>query len=180
MNRDYLLVKEISGINRISEEHLKNPKELAKRFGKHLRMLHSLKLDKHQDIDRTKLLLEQCNINVREDKFDMDIFFKTHGFTPNQGLLMLGSLSENYINDVYIHGDYCLSNIIMNNYEFGGIIDLDFSGIGDRHYDICSGLMSLNMNLHSKEYDDIFLDAYGIDAIDKDRLAFAKLLLILS
>ncbi|MEF9992491.1 MAG: phosphotransferase [Romboutsia sp.] len=178
--KDYLITKELVGENGISNNHLKNPEKLAYNFGKHLRMIHSMNLKEKPTTDRIKILLKQCSENVNNDKLDIDEFLHTYGFTPNQGLLMLDSLSNYYKNDVVIHGDYCLPNIIMNDYEFSGIIDMDSSGLGDRHYDICSALNSLNMNLKTKDYDNIFLDSYGRDMIDKGRMSFAKLLQILS
>lgn len=179
-NNDYLIVKEVEGENGISQNHIADPKKLASSFGNHLRIIHSLEYDICPGSNRTKSLFYECNKKVREDKIEMWSFHKKYGFTPNQGLLMLDSLKSSYVNDVFIHGDYCLPNIIMNDFEFSGIVDMDLSGMGDRHIDIVSGLRSLEINFKTKEYDDIFLDAYGRDLIDKDRLAFAKLLLILS
>lgn len=179
-SNDYLIVKEVKGDNGISQVHKNNPKKLASSFGSHLRMIHSLKYDICPGINRTKNLFYECNKKVREDKIDMASFHKKYGFTPNQGILMLESLKSSCVDDVFIHGDYYLPNIIMNDFEFSGIVDMDLSGIGDRHIDIMSGLKSLEINFKTKEYDDIFLDAYGRDLIDKDRLAFAKLLLILN
>lgn len=179
-NNDYLMVKEIEGENGISDNHLKDPKKLATSFGEHLRMLHSLKFDICPKNNRVKSLVNECNKNVREDKIDMDLFFKNYGFTPNQGLLMLDSLKTYSVDDVFIHGDYYLPNIIMDDFKFRGIVDMSLSGLGDRHFDIVSGIKSLEIVFKTKEYNNIFLDAYGTDRIDKDRLAFAKLLLILS
>lgn len=178
--RDYLLVKEIKGENGISDSHIKDPKKLASSFGKHLRMIHELQFSQCPMTNRIEEIINLCNKNVKEGKINMNNFFNKYGFTPNQGLLMLDSLKDNCINDVIIHGDYYLPNIIMNNYNFSGIVDVGWSGIGDRHYDIISGLHSLSKNFNTRQYDDLFLDAYGRELIDKDRLAFAKLLLILN
>lgn len=177
---DYLLIKEINGESGISDYHINNPKKLVSKFAEHLRMIHDLRYERSPKINRTEDLIKQCTINVREDKFDMEDFFNKYGFTPNQGLLMLDSLKLSHINDVYIHGKYCLPNIIMNDYEFKGIINMNLSGMGDRHFDIMSAIKSLGISLKTREYDDLFLDVYGRELIDKDRLAFAKLLLILS
>lgn len=179
-NYDYLLIKELNGESGISDYHVNNPKKLVAKFAEHLRMIHELKYESSPQINRTEQMMKQCNINVREDKIDMEDFFNKYGFTPNQGLLMLDSLKPSCINDVYIHGEYCLPNIIMKDYEFSGIINMNLSGIGDRHFDIISAIKSLGTSLKTREYDELFFDAYGRELIDKDRLAFAKLLLILS
>lgn len=75
-----------------------------------------------------------------------------------------------------IHGDYCLPNIILNNWAFEGFIDVADGGLGDRHYDLAWGLWTLNRNLKSSKYGQRFLDAYGKDCIDKDRLRICGLL----
>ena len=40
----------------------------------------------------------------------------------------------------------------------------------DRHIDLFWGIWSLNYNLHTPRYTDRFLDAYGRDGIDPDKL----------
>ena len=69
-----------------------------------------------------------------------------------------------------IHGDYCLPNIIMENFRFTGFVDLDHAGIGDPHRDISSALWTLNYNLKTDKYNNMFLDFYGRDKIDFERL----------
>lgn len=81
------------------------------------------------------------------------------------------------IDNVIIHGDYCLPNIIMDNFSFKGFIDLGYGGVGDRHYDIYWGIWTLNYNLKTDNYRDIFLDAYGRNDINDDGLNyFTKLI----
>ena len=72
--------------------------------------------------------------------------------------------------EVLLHGDYCLPNIILNNWEFSGYIDLDCSGFGDRHMDVLWGIWTLNYNLGTTRYTDRFMDAYGRDRIETEKL----------
>jgi kanamycin kinase len=48
--------------------------------------------------------------------------------------------------------------------------------MGDRHYDLAWGLWTVKRNLKSSKYGHRFLDAYGRDCIDKDRLRICGLL----
>jgi len=76
-----------------------------------------------------------------------------------------------------ITGDYCLPNIIMDNFAFKGFIDVGYGGVGDRHYDLYWGIWTLQYNLKTDKYRDIFLDAYGRKLIDEDGLKyFTKLI----
>lgn len=72
--------------------------------------------------------------------------------------------------DTLLHGDYCLPNIILDNWKFSGFIDLDSGGVGDRHVDLFWGLWTLNYNLKTDKYSRRFVDAYGSDKVDIEKL----------
>lgn len=72
--------------------------------------------------------------------------------------------------DTFIHGDFCLPNLILNDWKLDAFIDVGFAGIGDRHIDIYWVLWSLNHNLKTDKYTDYFLDLYGKGNYDKDIL----------
>lgn len=72
--------------------------------------------------------------------------------------------------DTLIHGDFCLPNIILDNWKFSTFIDLGLAGAGDRHIDIYWVLWSLNHNLKTDRYTDYFLSLYGKENYDKDVL----------
>jgi Aminoglycoside phosphotransferase len=70
-----------------------------------------------------------------------------------------------------------LPNIIMDNFAFKGFIDAGNGGIGDRHYDLYWGIWTLQYNLKTDKYRDVFLDAYGRKDIDDEGLKyFTKLI----
>ncbi|MGL5346537.1 MAG: phosphotransferase [Peptostreptococcaceae bacterium] len=179
-NYDYLIVKEVEGENGIYKKYLNNPKKLAHHYGIHLRAIHSIKNDNCPNVLKMEALINNARENVANRIFNMQQFFSEIGLTPQKCLLILEDLKSCYANDAFLHGDYCLPNIIMDDYKLKGIVDLDSCGVGDRHYDICSGLRSLRYNLQTSEYDEIFLESYGYDEIDKDRLTFCKILFILN
>ena len=72
--------------------------------------------------------------------------------------------------EVLIHGDYCLPNIILNNWRLSGYIDLGNGGIGDRHIDLLWGVWTLNFNLKTTAWTERFLDAYGRDRVEPEKL----------
>ena len=73
--------------------------------------------------------------------------------------------------DTLLHGDYCLPNIMLDNWQFSGFIDLDGAGVGDRHIDLFWGVWTLQFNLKTNRYGQRFLDVYGRDCIDMDLLS---------
>ncbi len=72
--------------------------------------------------------------------------------------------------DTFIHGDFCLPNIILDDWKFNSFIDLGLAGVGDRHIDIYWVLWSLNFNLKTDKYADYFLNLYGKENYDNDIL----------
>ena len=73
-------------------------------------------------------------------------------------------------NDTLIHGDYCLPNVMLDNWKFSAFIDVGNGGVGDRHIDLFWGVWTLWYNLKTNEYEDRFLDAYGRENFDRDML----------
>ena len=94
----------------------------------------------------------------RTDFSDCPLKSKTSAFVSNPVFTSL------------IHGDYCLPNIILDNFEFSGLLDLDHAGSGDPYRDISSALWTLTHNLKTDKYNDLFLDCYGRDKIDLQKL----------
>ena len=78
--------------------------------------------------------------------------------------------------DALLHGDYCLPNIMLQNWQLTGFIDVAEGGAGDRHYDLAWGLWTIMFNLKDRKYGDLFLAAYGRDKIDPVRLRLCALL----
>ena len=71
---------------------------------------------------------------------------------------------------VLVHGDYCLPNVMLDNWRFSGFIDVGGGGIGDRHIDLYWGCWSLQYNLKDSRWCSRFLDAYGRQDVDPDKL----------
>jgi kanamycin kinase len=78
--------------------------------------------------------------------------------------------------DVVIHGDYCLPNIILKDYKLQGFVDLGYGGVGDRHWDLFWGIWTLKYNLKTDKYKNIFLDAYGRNEIDSERMELSRII----
>jgi kanamycin kinase len=150
---DYLLTEAVSGEDGTSAGHLGNPGKLAGVFGEYLNMLHSLPPEGCPYPNRTRELLQEA----RGKGMDLGVL-EEYGYSA--------------ADRVIIHGDYCLPNIIMDNFAFKGFIDVGGGGIGDRHYDLYWGIWTLRYNLKTDKYKDAFLDAYGRHFIDEEGLRY--------
>ena len=76
--------------------------------------------------------------------------------------------------DTFIHGDFCLPNIILDNWKFSTFIDTGLAGVGDKHIDLYWVLWSLNYNLKTDKYTDYFLEQYGKEKVDMKLLKLVK------
>jgi aminoglycoside phosphotransferase len=59
--------------------------------------------------------------------------------------------------DTLLHGDYCLPNIILDNWKFSGFIDLGNGGVGDRHVGLFWAIWTLRYNLKTDQYRERFI-----------------------
>ena len=101
-----------------------------------------------------KALLPQFRISSREEAFQL---------IREQGHLLK--------TDAFIHGDACLPNFILKDADqFSCFIDLGLADFSDRHIDLFWAVWSLNYNLHDPKYAELFLDYYGIEQVDVNKL----------
>lgn len=63
----------------------------------------------------------------------------------------------------FIHGDFCLPNILVKDSKISGFIDLNDAGIGDKYADYSWCIWSFEYNLKTKEYTPILLKELGIE-----------------
>lgn len=121
--------------------------------------------------NQTAWLYERARHHRRQNGFEADFYPNDWGITDadlawaivEEGIGSLG-------NNTLLHGDYCLPNVIANNWELCGYIDLDTAGVGDRHYDLFWGLWTLHFNLGTTRYGQRFLDAYGRDLVEQEKI----------
>ncbi len=77
---------------------------------------------------------------------------------------------------VFTHGDYCLPNIIIDNEGNIGFIDLGRSGNADKYQDIALAIRSIKYNLQNDKWVRLFVNTYGIETIDNNKLEYYILL----
>ncbi|MBR3972596.1 MAG: aminoglycoside 3'-phosphotransferase [Oscillospiraceae bacterium] len=160
--RDWLLTGAIPGEDCIHPMYLKNPTRLCETTAELLWNLHHTDHTGCPVSDHTKLYLERVTRNYKTGNYDKSTFPDSFGYTSADEAWAAIQRNAKYLqSDMLIHGDYCLPNIILNNWRFSGFIDLDCAGVGDRHVDLFWGVWTLFFNLKTNKYQDRFLDAYG-------------------
>ncbi len=171
LEKDFLLTKKARGADATDKRYLDEPKKLAAKIGEFLRELHELDFDDCPVKDRMKSYFELAEKNAALDKYDLSF----GSFRTKEEALRVARDGKKILKcDTLIHGDYCLPNIIFDDWKFSSFIDLGSSGVGDRHVDIFWGAWTLNFNLKTDDYRDIFFDAYGKERIDAEALAIVS------
>ncbi|MDR2569199.1 MAG: aminoglycoside 3'-phosphotransferase [Oscillospiraceae bacterium] len=168
---DWLLTEKIYGDDCTAAKYLEQPERLAETLGERLALLHSLDYADCPVQDHTKRYLEKMECNKRSDIYDKSHFPDSFGYASAKEAWAV-VVNHNHLlkTDTLLHGDYCLPNVILDDWRLSGFIDLDNSGVGDRHVDIFWGAWTLWFNLKTEKYRQRFFDAYGRERIDEEVL----------
>ena len=163
---DYMLTESAAGEDLTHETYLAEPRRLAVTMGELLRELHSRPAE-GCPVLRMPEYLDTVRRNYRQGLFDMSLFGDRASFRDADSAYRFVEENAGVLcSEVLIHGDFCLPNIMLDGWKFSKYIDVGNGGIGDRHVDLFWGAWTLNFNLGTNEYRDVFFDAYGRDAVD--------------
>ena len=166
--RDWLLTSRVAGEDCTYKDYLADPKRLCDLLAMKLRELHETDFSDCPISDHTAAYLSTAERNFGLRQYDLSFFDEKS--TPEEAWRILQEGKGLLKSDTLLHGDYCLPNVMLDNWNFSGFIDLGNGGVGDRHVDLYWGAWTLKFNLGTDEYRDRFFDAYGRDKIDGDAL----------
>lgn len=167
--RDWLLTSAVEGEDCIHPDHLADPKRLCDLLGETLRTIHSLPAAGCPVEDHRERYFATAEENYRRGEWDLSYCHDAFA-TPEEAYAYLNGKRHLMQKDTLLHGDYCLPNVMLKDWQVSGIIDLGNGGVGDRHVDLYWGAWTLAFNLHTDAYRQRFFDAYGRDLIDGERL----------
>ncbi|MDR0857578.1 MAG: aminoglycoside 3'-phosphotransferase [Oscillospiraceae bacterium] len=168
--REFMLSEKIPGDDCTAAKYLGQPEKLCDTIAERLVFLHSLGCSDCL-VNHTNGYIERAKNNYLLGKYDKDLFPDNWGYTSAEEARSVIERSGHLLKaDTLLHGDYCLPNIILDDWRFSGFIDLDSGGVGDKHVDIFWGAWTLFFNLKTDKYRDRFLDAYGRGSINAEML----------
>ena len=167
--QDWLLTRRIQGEDCLSTQYVEDPVRLCDTTAHLLRMLHDSDSFGCPVINRTAAYISNALNNFQCNRYDKSHFPDNWGYASAVDALRVIERDASYLKaDTLLHGDYCLPNILLDNWKFSGFIDLGSGGMGDRHIDLFWGIWSLWFNLKTDRYRNRFLDAYGRTDINED------------
>lgn len=165
---DWMLTRKVSGEDCTHEQYTTDPKRLCDMTAELLRSLHE-ESTTGCPIHRTADYIATAQRNYQTRNFDLNLFPDNWGYATTEDAWRVVEENAKYLaSDTLLHGDYCLPNIILDNWKFSAFIDLDAAGLGDRHVDLFWGVWSLQFNLKTDRYRNRFLDVYGRDKVNED------------
>lgn len=171
LEADWLLTTRVPGEDCCHSVYLDDPTRLCDTTAELLRMLHSTDFTGCPVPDRTADYLAAARQNFEAGAYDTSLFPDNWGYTSAEEAWRIVENNGKYLkSDTLLHGDYCLPNIMLDDWRFSGFIDVDHGGVGDRHVDLFWGIWSLQFNLKTDRYRQRFLDAYGRDLVCEDTL----------
>ncbi len=169
--RDFLVTRAVPGEDCLNRQYLSDPRRLCDTLAGLLRQLHDTEAKDCPVTDRCGIYLREAKLGHAQGLYEEDLFPPDWGFSSADEAWTDIEANAKYLkNDALLHGDYCLPNILLQNWAFSGFIDLGKAGLGDRHFDILWGAWTLNFNLKTNVYFDRFLDCYGRDKIQPEKL----------
>ena len=168
---DWLLTEKIYGNDCTEAKYLEQPERLCDTLAEQLSKLHSMDFTGCPIPDHSERYLATAEYNKRNNIFNKDLFPDNWGYaTADEAYQVVETRGHMLRTDTLLHGDYCLPNIILDDWCFSGFIDLGSGGVGDRHVDLFWAIWSLSFNLKTNRYRERFIDAYGRDIVDEDIL----------
>lgn len=168
---DWLLTARVPGEDCTHAQYLSDPVRLCETTAELLRRLHDMPADNCPVSNRTDDYLAAAAQNRRAGCFDRSYLAPDlHRLSTDKVWQIVENCGALLKTDTLLHGDYCLPNIVLEDWRFSGFIDLDHSGVGDRHIDLYWGLWTLWRNLGTDQYCGRFLDVYGREKVDIELL----------
>lgn len=169
--KDIIITRRIVGEDCTHPDHLAEPSRLCDLLAQRLRALHEVDFFDCPIKDTVSEYIAAKEKSYFTDSYTKDHFPDSFGYRSGDEAWSVFSTGKSLLkNECLIHGDYCLPNIILDRWRFSGFIDLGAAGVGDRHIDLFWGQWTFGFNLHTDKYAERFLDAYGREAVDEDKL----------
>ena len=169
--QDFMLTEKIHGDDGTTRKYLQEPERLCDLFAERLVLLHELDFSDCPVKNHTQRHLENAKRNMLTGNYDKSNFPDNFGYkSAEEAWAVVETQGHLLQNNTLLHGDYCLPNIIINNWQFSGFIDVGLGGVGDHHIDIFWGTWTLFWNLQTDKYRQRFIDAYGRSKVDEEIL----------
>ena len=177
----YLLMTRIKGKMSCDKYYMEHPNELIPILAKSIKMLWKIDIkDLDNELPRAEFRVDNGLVDISDA--EPDTFGENGRFENPRELLTWLQDNRPPYEPVLSHGDLCLPNILIDNGDISGFIDMGNCGIADKWEDIAMCYRSLNHNAdgtYGKVYSgidpDLLFKELGIEP-DMEKIDYYILL----
>lgn len=170
LDRDYLVTRKAPGEDLTKD--LSDPLQICRILADALRTLHAQPVQAGFGIpvsSRLERYLASADGSPDGGYYDPSVYMGPYRLSSKAEAWAVMQRSRRLLRcDTLIHGDPCLPNLMQENATFRSFIDVSMAGTGDRHIDLYWALWSLEYNLKTDAYADVFLDLYGRENVSEE------------
>ncbi len=167
--KDYMVTREVPGQD--LTHFLEEPLLLCREMGEKLRKLHAITGQGLPAAPTYALYDQALARGVNPKNFQKYVLLDSFAIASPETAFALARQGRDALSrDTLIHGDACLPNFMMEKGRITSFIDFAASGAGDRHIDLFWAVWSLAFNLKTEKYTAAFLDAYGRDGVEMEKV----------
>jgi aminoglycoside phosphotransferase len=155
---------------------------LVRALGEGLRRIHAVPIADCPFDARLDVQLARTARNIEDGLVDEPGIRAVHDIAPLEFLhrLEVTRPPEPPGDRVFVHGDYCLPNILITSSgadapRVSAFLDWGRAGVSDRYQDLAIGARSLRHNL-GPGWEPLFFEAYGLTDPDPLRMAYYEAL----
>ncbi|MBR5520657.1 MAG: phosphotransferase [Oscillospiraceae bacterium] len=167
-DRDYLVTRSAHGLD--LTHCLDNPEKLCRILATALRRLHLQPVETAPLSPKHYMYMAAADSKESDGSYDEKYILGCYRMTKSEAWNIMQKNRHLLGADSLIHGDACLPNIIWSDDFFTSFIDFSMAGAGDKHIDLYWAIWSLQFNLKTDSYTDMFLDMYGRDNFSEEIL----------
>ncbi|MEV4502972.1 APH(3')-V family aminoglycoside O-phosphotransferase [Streptomyces klenkii] len=178
----WIVTEPVPGISAAEEWPEHQRLAVAEAMARIARALHNLPVAECPFDRSLPVATDEARHNVRAGLVDLDDLDEARrGWSGAQLLAELDRTRPETEDTVVCHGDLCPNNVLLDpeTCEVTGVIDVGRLGLADRHADLALATRELEIEedpWFGPEYAQGFLTQYGGPGVDKDKLAFYRLL----
>ncbi len=176
--RQYLLISAVPGLALYHEALRDQLPALMRLYAEGLRQIHSIPVASCPFDMRLDIKIAQASQRLRAGLVDVDNFDpERQGRTAQSLFRELIATRPDSEDLVFIHGDYCTPNILIDpdSLTVDGWIDWGRAGVADRYSDLALAARSINYNFGATWIEPFFA-AYGLIPVDMAKVTFYQLL----
>lgn len=167
--QDYLVTRSAAGEDLV--HLLCEPEKLCDILASALRRLHCQPICNAPVSTRHQRYMDSANGDYNGGFYDESVLMARYPIGSKEEAWKIMQENKHLLTaDTLIHGDACLPNLVQSGGTFSAFIDCNMAGVGDKHIDLYWAMWSLQYNLKTDAYTDLFMQRYGKEHINEEKL----------